>query len=301
MTNDQTLQDAVDVGPVSAVRPAQKPTATTVVDVMAPGPRRVDHPSFVYALGRIEPRFPSLSVEKEFAQAVARTGTAGLNDRQTFRATISERHNRYLARSLCWVLVIESLETYILLPRDPMDVDLLIDSYREDPRRDDLDVVIGLRGQIAPPEMCNGLAVPIVVFDQIYSFDRDALVGSIPRPAAIPQKGDAQFRTNAGQLFDHLTQLADNAGATDEHRALNYLTVRYPQIYAMITEMHERNVSFTGVTVAQSALTGVRSIVEVIFSFRDRTTDVVEKHYVRVDVTELHPFLVSKLSPYYER
>ena len=167
MTNDQTLQDAVDVGPVSAVRPAQKPTATTVVDVMAPGPRRVDHPSFVYALGRIEPRFPSLSVEKEFAQAVARTGTAGLNDRQTFRATISERHNRYLARSLCWVLVIESLETYILLPRDPMDVDLLIDSYREDPRRDDLDVVIGLRGQIAPPEMCNGLAVPIVVFDQI--------------------------------------------------------------------------------------------------------------------------------------
>ena len=188
MTNDQTLQDAVDVGPVSAVRPAQKPTATTVVDVMAPGPRRVDHPSFVYALGRIEPRFPSLSVEKEFAQAVARAGTAGLNDRQTFRATISERHNRYLARSLCWVLVISRLETYILLPRDPMDVDLLIDSYREDARRDDLDVVIGLRGQIAPPEMCNGLAVPIVVFDQIYSFDRDALVGSIPRPAAIRRR-----------------------------------------------------------------------------------------------------------------
>ena len=82
--------------------------------------------------------------------------------------------------------------------------------------------------------------------------------------------------------------MADNAGATDEHRALNYLTVRYPQIYAMITEMHERNVSFTGVTVAQSALqTGVRSIVEVIFSFRDRTTDVVEKYYVRVDITKL--------------
>jgi len=301
MTNHQAPEDTTDVGQVSTVGPAQRPAAATVVDVTAPSPGSVDRPSFVYALGQIEPRFPSLSVEKEFTQVIARTETAGLNDRQTFRATISERQNRYLARNLCWLLTIESLETYVLLPRDPADLDLLIDSYRDDPRRDDLDVVIGLRGQIAPPEMCNGLAVPIVVFDQIYSFDRDALVGSIPRPAAVPQKNDAQFRTNAGQLFDHLTQLADNAGATDEHRALNYLTVRYPQIYAMITEMHERNVSFTGVQVAQSSLTGMRSIVDVIFNFRDRTTDVAEKHYVRVDVTELHPFLVSKLSPYYER
>ena len=301
MTDDQLLDDAVEVEQVSAISPAQAPTGTRTADVVAPSPRSSDRPSFIYALGRIEPRFPSLSVEKEFAQVVARTDTAGLNDRQTFRATISERQNRYLVRSLCWLLVIESVETYVLLPRDPADLDLLIDSYRDDARRDDLDVVIGLRGQIAPPEMCNGLAVPIVVFDQLYSFDREALVSSIPRPTSIPQKGDAQFRASAGQLFDSLSQLADNAGATDEHRALNYLTVRYPQIYATIAEMHERNASFTGVQVTQSSLTGVRSIVDVIFSFRDRTTDVVERHYVRVDVTEMHPFLVSKLSPYYER
>jgi hypothetical protein len=297
MTDDQLLEDALDAGQVSAVDQAE---VSQPVDVARPAIRSAP-PSFVYALGRIEPRFPSLSVEKEFAQVVARTDTAGLNDRQSFRAAISERQNRYLARNLCWLLVIESLETYVLVPRDPTDLDLLIESYRDDPRRDDLDVVIGVRGQIAPPEMCNGLAVPVVAFDQIYSFDRDTLVGSIPRPASIPQKADAQFRISAGQLFDHLTQLADNAGATDEHRALNYLTVRYPQIYAMITEMHERTVAFTGVQVTQSSLAGVRSIVDVIFSFRDRTTDVVDKHYVRVDVTEMHPFLVSKLSPYYER
>lgn len=28
-----------------------------------------------------------------------------------------------------------------------------------------------------------------------------------------------------------IVQIADNAGATDEHRALNYLVVRYPRIY----------------------------------------------------------------------
>jgi PatG C-terminal len=300
MTDDQLLEDALDAKQVSAVDQAVAPTVSRPVDVVRPTSRS-EPPSFVYALGRIEPRFPSLSVEKEFAQVVARTDTAGLNDRQAFRAAISERQNRYLARNLCWVLVIESLETYVLVPRDPTDLDLLIESYRDDPRRDDLDAVIGVRGQIAPPELCNGLAVPVVLFDQIYSFDRDALVGSIPRPTSIPQKADAQFRTNAGQLFDQLTQLADNAGATDEHRALNYLTVRYPQIYAKITEMHERTASFTGVQVKHSSLSGVRSIVDVIFSFRDRTTDVVDKQYVRVDVTEMHPFLVSKLSPYYER
>lgn len=36
----------------------------------------------------------------------------------------------------------------------------------------DIDVVVGLRGPIAPRELCNGLMVPIVAFDQIYSFNR---------------------------------------------------------------------------------------------------------------------------------
>ena len=31
-------------------------------------------------------------------------------------------------------------------------------------------------------------------------------------------------------------QMTDNAGATDEHRALNYLAMRYPAIYAKAAE-----------------------------------------------------------------
>jgi hypothetical protein len=48
-------------------------------------------------------------------------------------------------------------------------------------------------------------------------------------------------------------------------------------------------------------LSGTRKIVDVIFSYTNRTTDVVEKFFVRVDVTEEFPFLVTKLSPYYDR
>src|SRR6267154_6664380 len=70
-------------------------------------------PSYVYAIGRIEPRFPSLSVEKEFAQATSRGETAGLTDRQGFQKILSQPQNLYLVRQLCWVLTVEGLETYI--------------------------------------------------------------------------------------------------------------------------------------------------------------------------------------------
>src|SRR5215471_11771956 len=54
--------------------------------------------SYVYALGRVEPRFPRLAVEKEFTQATGRAETAGLTDRQALHAVLSQRQNRYLAR-----------------------------------------------------------------------------------------------------------------------------------------------------------------------------------------------------------
>jgi PatG C-terminal len=258
-------------------------------------------PSFVYALGQIGPRFPSLAVEKEFAQVTGRADAAGLTDREALQAALSDRANRYLVRQLCWVFVIEGLETYLLAPRDPADLDLLVEATRPRPNPTDLDVVIGVLGPLAPPEACNGLVVPVVVFDQLYSFDRDALLGAIPRPKGVPAKEDERFRATAAELLDRILQMADNAGATDEHRALNYLAVRYPAIYAQTAEAHAGNASLAAVDVRSSRLSGVRRIIDVIFSYTNRQTDVTEKYFVRVDVTEEFPFLVTKLSPYYER
>ncbi len=72
--------------------------------------------------------------------------SAGLTDDETLHAVFAERGNRYLARQLCWVLVIGGLETYLLIPRDPSDIELLIEAIRPRPRPGDLDVVIGVRG-----------------------------------------------------------------------------------------------------------------------------------------------------------
>jgi PatG Domain len=263
---------------------------------------------FIYVLGRIEPRFPSLSIEKEFAQATGRAETAGLTDRESVHTVLSERENRYLARQLCWVLTIEGLDTYILHPADPADLDMLTEAVRPTPRTTDVDVVIGRRGPLAPPQLCNGLMVPIVLFSQIYSFDVDTLIKEIPRPevsegagAAGKRPSEKEFRATAEELFWRIMQLADNAGATDEHRALNYLAMRYPAIYEMANDGHARDAALTGVDVRPSRLSGVSKIMDVIFTLTNRNTDVSEKFFVRVDVTSEFPFLVSKLAPYYDR
>ena len=257
--------------------------------------------SFVYAVGQIEARFPNLSVEKEFAQATARTQTAGKTDQETFRAVLSQRENRYLARQLCWVLIIQGLETYLLRPNDPADFDLLIEAIRPTPSPNDINVVIGILGPIAPPEMCNGLMLPIVAFDQIYSFDRNALIESIPRPKKPEKITAAQFRAVAEEVFDRILQLTDNAGNTDEHRGMNYSVMRYSALYEKAAEEFARDFSLTGVEARPSPLSGTRKIFDVIFSYTDRKTDFTEKFSVRCDVTEEFPFLVTKLSPYYDR
>jgi hypothetical protein len=239
-----------------------------------------------------------LAVEKEFAQAVGRASTGGQNDRQALHAVLNRRENRYLVRQMCWLLSVGGMETYILQPRDPGDAQMLVEAVRSNPRPTDIDLVIGQRGPLAPPQACNGLLLPVVVFDQLYPFDVDSLIKSM----AIPDKSSPEkFAPHAEEVFGRILQITDNAGATDEHRALNYLAVRYPAIYAKAVECFGHNCSLTGVDVRPSLLGGARKVADVIFTFTHRQTDVPEKYFVRVDVTEQFPFLITKLSPYLDR
>jgi hypothetical protein len=253
--------------------------------------------AYVYAIGHVEARFPSVAMGKEFAQASGRAETAGQTDQQMFHNVLSKPENRYLARKMCWVFIVQGLETYILVPRDPKDFDLLVEAIRPQPSPMDIDVVIGTRGPIAPPDYCNGLMVPVVVLDQLYSFDREALIKAIPRPEKTTEK---QFRAAAEEVFDRILQMADNAGATDEHRATNYTLMRYSAPYAKAAEQFARDYSLSGVDVRPSPLSGTRRIADVVFSYTNRSSDFTEKFFVRVDVTEEFPFLVTKLSPYYD-
>ena len=96
--------------------------------------------------------------------------------------------------------------------------------------------------------------LPIVMVDQIYSFDRESLIEAIPRKTGTSNQ---QFSKTSSVLFNQILQIADNAGATNEHRALNYLAVRYEKIYEQTQLMQDENYSFTGVEVRPSRLSGL--------------------------------------------
>jgi hypothetical protein len=217
-----------EVRPAEAVSPQGCNGGCAAEGAAAPAP-----PSYVYAVGSVGAKFPSLSVEKEFAQAAGREDTGGKTDQETFYTVLSNPDNRYLIRQLCWVLSVQGMETYLLIARDPNDLDLFVDAIRPARSTEDIDVVIGIRGPMAPPEMCNGLMVPIAVVDKLYSFKRNDLLKAIPKPKNA--KG-SQFDAAAAEVFDRIIQLTDNAGATDEHRALNYLAMRYPAVYSKTAE-----------------------------------------------------------------
>ena len=253
---------------------------------------------YIYAIGNIEPRFPTVGIQKEYAQITGRADTNGMTDQAVLHATLADTNNRYLARRMCYVMTINNVDTYILHPRDTADLDLLVDATRAGYDPEAIDAVIGVRGPIAPPDACNGLMLPIVIFDQIYSFDHSSLRDAIPRSEGM---SDSTFDSTVDEVLGRIRQLEDNAGATDEDRALNYLALRYNRIYEETANAHGRGESLSGIEVRKAPLSGGRAIVDVIFSYTNRSTDVVDKWGVRVDVTEEFPFLVSKFSPYLER
>ena len=64
------------------------------------------------------------------------------------------------------------------------------------------------------------------------------------------------FPPAAAELFDRITLMVDNAGATDEHRALNYCAMRYPAIYANVADAFAREESLSAVDVKPSPWAG---------------------------------------------
>jgi hypothetical protein len=252
--------------------------------------------NYIYAIGKIESRFPSISVEKEFAQVLAGLDTKGKTDREAYYMVLSNPHNLYLARQLCWVMNISGVDTYILVPRNPADLSLLIESLRPAPDPGSLDAVIGVKGPIAPNDMCNGLTLPIVFFDHMYSFDRESLLKSIP----APKHSGKEFAAIAAEVLDRILASTDNAGATEPNRALNYLALRDPGIYALTADCFAREFSLTAIEVRPWRLSVTRKVAEVIFTFTQRKNEFVEKYSTRVDVNDLYPFLSAKIAPYYD-
>lgn len=291
--------DRSKVQEISSTQPQRKHSACSMLsspeNIRSKGTYVLTSLPYIYALGNVEVRFPNKSIENEYIHSLGLPKTTSPIDNGAFYSVLSQPQNRYLARKLSWVLTKHGKPIYILLPTDPEYLDALLEAIRPPASLLDRSVIIGKRGPIAPQSR-GGLEVPMVLIDHLFSFDYDNFQKSMP-PESF---ADEKLRSSAEEMVQKMTQIANNKGAIGKHRALNYLAVRYPAIYAKAAQELERNFLLTSVE-ADSTPNDSRKVISVVFSFSHRETGTVEKYFVRVDVTEEFPFIVTEMSPCFVR
>jgi hypothetical protein len=249
---------------------------------------------FVYVLGRVDVRFPSLGIEREFEQrarrlpAKAREGSR----RSVIRRTLEE--SPHLAAHVCYLLLVGGLPAYVLGPTSPSTRDALFEALEQADRPDHSTLIIGRRGPLAPPSACAGVLAPVVACSQVWSFslaERNAeLAGYLPDKA--PAAKAAKLQQVAHEIFDQVAMSTENLGATDAHRALNYVLLQNPGLFLAVAERSGSHVLDRIETRHVHGL-GTRSVVAVILTFVDVKTGVPERLFCRVDVTEQWPFLAD--------
>jgi len=257
--------------------------------------QRAGHP-WVYAFGRIEPRFPSVGVEKEFAQFASSSGRAGVDDAALMRSVLGEVEASYLARNLTWVLVALERDALVIIPRDGNELDLLIDASKAN-KADSLCLVIGratVGGWWAPDIGEPGL--PRYGADQIASFEDD-FPKMVPRPDDVPE---AEFQETVRSVFDRIRRRADNTGVHDDSRALNYMALRYGAMYEVAGRAAIRGIRLAGIDTSMQLAPDGRQHVMVRFRFRNVTGDLAETYSCRIDVTEQFPFIASPLQQVFD-
>lgn len=243
--------------------------------------------------------FPSLPVEKEFAQLLGNKDFKGFTDRQTIHTVLSKAEHRYLARKMCGQLTLYgagSSPAYILIPEDPRDLDLLVDTLKRPLSTTEFDVVKGRIAGMAPPALCNAQELPILVYSQLYSFRLETFIKSIPRTEKTKNIPPHDFERAADETFHRIMRMASNGvGAT---RALTYAALSYAGLYELIAEKYAQNSSLSEIGVGQPV--GNRDVADVRLKFVRRDTLFTETYRFTVHFSGPFEFLEEPLHPSYD-
>jgi hypothetical protein len=199
---------------------------------------------------------------------------------------------------VCYVFHVGGLAAYVVVPTGAHVRDELLEGLVRSEKPDSYCLLIGRRGPVCRPEMCGGLLAPVIACDQLYSFDMDewrSILETAVGTALGARKIKAEtFAATARDVFDRVSTSLENLGATDEHRALNYLLMQHPGLFLAVAERSGKQVLDRIETrLVQGA--GARRMVLVIVTFLDVTTGVPERLFCRVDVTEEWPFLADDI------
>jgi hypothetical protein len=163
------------------------------------------------------------------------------------------------------------------------------------PRQEDLELFVG-SSSLVPVEACPGVTAPVLAVERLSSFKRETLLGWCKAPDNASRAGVP----NPDTLFERLVRSADNFGDEDRWRALNHLAIQYMPIYQKYAELANEH-DLVSIDVVPSRLSRERRLVDPVFAFRHKTTGVVQKFFVRVDVSHLFPMVINPLIEYFDR
>jgi hypothetical protein len=272
----------------AAAGAAQVPCPTCAQAVLEP---QIEQ--FVYAIGKLEVRLPTIGIEREFRRCAR--GEEGRTPSRSERMHSVLRANHYLASKVCYLLSIGGTPAFSLMPA--------IQSAREEllgalPRMDvphHWVLVIGKLGPTSRPSDCGGLLVPLVFCDQIFSFSLEEWIQDLQKSLAHETKPEFRetLAVTARDLFTQSVNSLQNVGVNDAHRALNFLLMRHPGVFLAVAERRGRAV-LEKVESRVTAGLGTRRQVLVILTFLSLSTGVPERLFCRIDVTEEWPFLADQ-------
>jgi hypothetical protein len=259
------------------------------------GDRQPQSEEFVYALGRLDVRFPSVGFEREFQQRSARAAGDATAPRGPRLRQVLES-NGHLARRMCYLLMIGGAPAYVVAPAASYMLPEVMNAVEQIGREDTWCLVIGRRGPITSPGSCGGVMAPIVAADQIYAFSGDewygSLEGQLESVFTAKRVTRKDFGSVARDLFSQVVQSTENLGASDAHRAVNYLLMQHPGLFLAAAERAGKQRLDRIETKTIHGL-GLRRLVGVVASFVDPVTGVAERLFTRVDVTEEWPFVAD--------
>ncbi len=257
---------------------------------LEPGPRQAT------LVGTVTAAFPSLSVEKHFAQLLGQKDFKGFTDRQTLHAVLQKPENRHLARRMCFLHTpygSGGSPAYILVPEEREDLTLLVDILNRPLNTSEFDVAYGRIVGMAPRAMCNAQELPILSFSQLYSFRLETFIKSIPRPEKIPAK---DFEAACDELFHRAMRIASNA--TGSMLGLSYAVLSYAGLYKLVTEKYSENSSLAYIGVNQSR--ACAGCADIRLKFVKRDTGFAESFAFLVNVDGPFQFLEEPLQPSYD-
>jgi hypothetical protein len=183
------------------------------------------------------------------------------------------------------VLLVQEVETYILVPKYPDT------GFKElvEAASYEISAVIGNVGPIASADMCNGLPLPLLYFDVIYNLNKEDFVNQIPVPEGV---NEADFRGVGRALFEQVVpQIYLGVGP---NRAFAYLLLSDDSLYRLVAAKQLNNSELKSLTV-QQAPAAARNLVYVMAKFVSRVDRMEEIYFRALDVGGKLVFGVGEL------